>query len=479
MAKLLWLCALLLLASAAPAGAQTGDRALARTGMRVPRPAGRAVAVRGAELTTDSSERPQFKDKGVLPFGDTHFFGSPTGTALGGPVVAMASTPDGNGYWLAAANGSVFAYGDAGHYGGAQELHLQGPVIGMATTVGGLGYWLVTMDGAAYSFGDARYYGSLAPGKTRYPVVGFSATPDGDGYWMVTSHGQVYGFGDAHLYGSLGGTNLHSIPVVAIASSVDGRGYWLVQGGGEVVPYGDAPRLGGMRGHPPVSGIAVTSDGQGYWLVCGNGEVDAFGDAQYYGGNDNAVPRPPITAIVAGPDDEGYWLLDSEAFSVSFTGTGSQSAGVPRRRAQIVAAAASQLGPSPDGGGFCNPYGPCEEWCALFATWAWESAGVRIPRYAFVGDVYYWAARHTKVVPVSTRPAPGDLVLYGTGPKNVSTSPHMGVVAQVWPDGAIDTVEGDAGPGPGGWTSVLVNGPFLPSQSYFANGMPIYAFALP
>ena len=55
----------------------------------------------------------------------------------------------------------------------------------------------------------------------------------------------------------------------------------------------------------------------------------------------------------------------------------------------------------------------------------------------------------------------------------------MGVVAQVWPDGEIDTVEGDAGPGPGGWTSVLVNGPFLPSQSYFANGVPIYAFAVP
>jgi hypothetical protein len=55
----------------------------------------------------------------------------------------------------------------------------------------------------------------------------------------------------------------------------------------------------------------------------------------------------------------------------------------------------------------------------------------------------------------------------------------MGVVAQVWPDGEIDTVEGDAGPGPDGWTSVLMNGPYLPSQSYFANGMPIYGFALP
>jgi hypothetical protein len=29
----------------------------------------------------------------------------------------MAATPDGQGYWLAAADGGVFAYGDAGFLG--------------------------------------------------------------------------------------------------------------------------------------------------------------------------------------------------------------------------------------------------------------------------------------------------------------------------------------------------------------------------
>jgi hypothetical protein len=102
-----------------------------------------------------------------------------------------------------------------------------------------------------------------------------------------------------------------------------------------------------------------------------------------------------------------------------------------------------------------------------------------VPRYPFVGDVYYWAAEHTRVLLPRDLPAPGDLVLYGTGPQNASTSPHIGVVAQVWPDGEIDTIEGDAGPAPGGWASVLMNGPYLPSQSYFANGMPVYGFAVP
>jgi hypothetical protein len=412
-----------------------------------------------------------FKDGGVLRYGAAEFFGSPTQTHLAAPIVAMAATPDGQGYWLVGADGGVLSYGDARYFGSAGALDLYAPIVAMAATADGGGYWLVGADGGVFTFGDARYYGG--PTHVPEPIVGFAATPNGEGYWLVGSHGEVYAFGDAKYYGSLGATNLHNLPVVAIASSHDGGGYWVVQGGGEVIPYGDAPRLGGMRGHPPVAGIAVTADGLGYWLVCGNGEVDAFGDAHNFGGNNLALPRPPISSIVADPAGPGYWLLDSEAFPVSLDHPSGGAHG------DIVKIAASQLGPSRGGENYCNPYGPCEEWCALFATWVWESAGIAIPRYPFVGSVYDWARRHTRVAPVTAKPAPGDLVLYGTGPQNANTSPHMGVVAQVWPDGEIDTVEGDAGPGPDGWTSVLVNGPYLPSQSYFANGMPIYGFALP
>jgi hypothetical protein len=428
-----------------------------------------AAAVQPGEH--DAAATGIFKDGGVLRYGAAQFFGSPTQTHLAAPIVAMAATPDGDGYWLVGADGGVMSYGDARYFGGAGTLHLYGPIVAMAATADGGGYWLVGEDGGVFTFGDARYYGG--PTHVPEPIVGFAATPNGGGYWLVGSHGEVYAFGDASYYGSLGATNLHNLPVVAIASSYDGGGYWVVQGGGEVVPYGDAPRLGGMRGHPPVAGIAVTSDGLGYWLVCDNGEVDAFGDAHAFGGNNLAVPRPPISAIVADPAGPGYWLLDSEAFPVSLDHPGGGAHG------DIVKIALSQLGPSGGGENYCNPYGPCEEWCALFATWVWESAGIAIPRYPFVGSVYDWAKRHTRVVPVTAQPAPGDLVLYGTGPQNANTSPHMGVVAQVWPDGEIDTVEGDAGPGPDGWTSVLVNGPYLPAQSYFANGMPIYGFAVP
>jgi CHAP domain len=420
-----------------------------------------------------------FDGRGILTYGAAPFLGSPAGDRLAAPIVSMTGLPTGRGYWLAGANGAVFAYGQARNYGGAERDDLRSPVVNITATPDGEGYWLVTAGGSVWAYGDAHDYGSITPGATPYPVVGFASTPDGEGYWMATSHGQVYSFGEARYHGSLGQTNLHSLPVVAIGSSQDGDGYWLVQGGGEVVPYGDAPRLGEMRGHPPVVGMAVTPDGRGYWLACGDGEVDAFGDAKYMGGNNEANPRPPIASIVADAPDGGYWLLDAQAFRVTFSGVGSMRGADTPRASSIVSIAASQLGPSSRGGGYCNPYGPCEEWCALFATWVWERAGVAIPRYAFVGDVYYWAHRHTAVLRADARPRPGDLVLYGTGPQSVRTSPHIGVVAQVWPDGAIDTVEGDAGPGRGGWTSVLVNGPYYPGQSFFANGMPIYGFAVP
>ena len=36
------------------------------------------------------------------------------GVALRVPIVGMAATPDGKGYWLAGHDGGVFSFGDAG-----------------------------------------------------------------------------------------------------------------------------------------------------------------------------------------------------------------------------------------------------------------------------------------------------------------------------------------------------------------------------
>lgn len=38
------------------------------------------------------------------------------------PIVGMASTPTGEGYWLVAADGGVFAFGDAGYFGNVEYV---------------------------------------------------------------------------------------------------------------------------------------------------------------------------------------------------------------------------------------------------------------------------------------------------------------------------------------------------------------------
>jgi hypothetical protein len=147
----------------------------------------------------------------------------------------------------------------------------------------------------------------------------------------------------------------------------------------------------------------------------------------------------------------------------------------------IVAAAESQVGWNYDAtqGTHCNPYGPCEEWCALFSTWVWQQAGVAIPSYPLVAQVYDWAAGQGTALGPRALAAPGDAVLYGTGPENLYTAVHMGIVAEAWPDGAVVTIEGDAGPAPPGYGAVIINGPFLPADSPIYNGYPIFAYAEP
>jgi hypothetical protein len=259
-----------------------------------------------------------------------------------------------------------------------------------------------------------------------------------------------------------------------MSPTASGGGYWLVGADGGVFTFGNA-RFFGSLGATSISGwinaMAATSSGDGYWLANANGDVYHFGDAVFRGDNVETARAEPIVQIARTPDGDGYWLLEPDAFPTGFSSPGGGGT--------IVAVAASQIRADPVAGYFCNPYGPCEPWCALFATWVWQRAGIPIPSIPFVGNVFTWAAQNTSVLSPTATPSPGDFVLYGTGPQTVSTAVHMGVVAQVWPDGAVTTIEGDAGPGPNGGYNVIMNGPFLPTDSNTYNGTPIFAFAVP
>ena len=343
--------------------------------------------------------------------------------------------------------------------------------------------------GGVIGFGDAQALATVPPTTPLNSVmvaiaaVPGSASSTGQGYWLAAADGGVFTAGDAGFYGSLGSLPLVG-PVVAIAPTPDGKGYWLAAMDGGVFSFGDAQFYGSMGGQAladPVVAMAATHDGGGYVEVLSNGVVYTFGDARPFGSlaggyGGNPADIPPISGVALTPDDGGYWLLEPDGWNYRFV---NPSSATSPTGAAITSIADTQVRNDPVAGYFCNPYGPCEAWCSLFATWVWRQAGVPIPSYAFTGDMYYWAQSHTTVLPPTAAPVAGDAVLFGTGPSSVATSLHVGLVAQRWPDGAIVDVEGDSGPAPNGSLAVTINGPYLPSESAAVNGMPIYAYAVP
>ena len=72
---------------------------------------------------------------------------------------------------MAGSDGGVFGYGDAPFYGSAGGFHLRVPVVGMAMTPDGGGYWLASSDGNVLTFGDAQYLGAAVLPVFAAPVV--------------------------------------------------------------------------------------------------------------------------------------------------------------------------------------------------------------------------------------------------------------------------------------------------------------------
>ena len=230
-------------------------------------------------------------DGSISGFGNDNYLtylGALGATMLNAPIVGMATTPDGGGYWMVAADGGVFAYGDAGFYGSMGAKPLNQPIAGMATTSDGKGYWMVAADGGIFAFGDAGFQGSMGGMPLNQPIVGMTPSPGG-GYRMVASDGGIFAFGDAPFYGSMGGMPLNQ-PIVGMTATPDGLGYWMVATDGGIFAFGDAAFWGSTGAIPlntPVVGMNATPDGKGYWLASGDGGVFAFGNAPFYGSGNN------------------------------------------------------------------------------------------------------------------------------------------------------------------------------------------------
>jgi hypothetical protein len=89
---------------------------------------------------------------------------------LNKPIVGMASTADGGGYWLVASDGGIFSFGDAQFYGSTGSMGVTSPITTMVPSADGKGYAIFTQSGGAYTFGDAST-GSGGSAASSGPVV--------------------------------------------------------------------------------------------------------------------------------------------------------------------------------------------------------------------------------------------------------------------------------------------------------------------
>ena len=368
------------------------------------------------------------------------------------PIVGVAATPDGKGYWEVAADGGIFTFGDAGFYGSMGGQHLNAGMVGMAATPDGKGYWEVAADGGIFTFGDAGFYGSMGGQHLNAGMVGMAATPDGKGYWLAGADGGVFAFGDARFYGSMGGQHLNA-GMVGMAATPDGKGYWLAGADGGVFAYGDARFYGSMANqtlNDPVTGIAAAPAG-GYWLTAADGGVFTFGNARFYGSMGGKTLAASVEAITAAPNGAGYWLAaaDGGIFAYGSAAYDGRASYTPPRPApsttgQLAANfATGWLGLNWKGinNDYWHAFNPPEYWCSDFATYVWQHAGIAVPTRPAVLDFLSWVRQNGKYSSDLSNLHVGDVIFYNNG----GTKQHVGVVIQVNANGTVVTADGDFG----------------------------------
>lgn len=365
-----------------------------------------------------------------------------TGSGGSGSVVGMATTPDGNGYWIAFSSGAVYSCGDAAAglaasstYASGAALAANSPVSAITAAPSGQGYWLVNQIGQVASFGSAVSYGGVTTALNK-PIVAMAADPATGGYWLLGGDGGVFSF-DAPFYGSTGNIHLNA-PAVGMAATTNGGGYYFVASDGGVFTYGNAAFHGSMGATPlnkPVVGMAVDPATGGYWLDAADGGIFSF-DAPFYGSTGNIVLSEPCVGMTSMPSGDGYRFVAADGGIFDFGGAGfygsavgtSATGGQPSQAAlQAVAFAKSKVGdPYLYGGTGVGGYD-----CSGLMQAAYASAGVSLPRTT---QAQYGAF---PLLASGAPLEPGDLVFFGSSPSNIG---HDGIY--IGGGNLIDSVQG-------------------------------------
>ena len=138
-------------------------------------------------------------DGGVFAFGDAGYFGSMGGRPLAKPMVGIGRRAQRRRLLDRGLGRRGLRLRRCGvlRFDGRTARSTR-PVVGMAATSDGGGYWLVASDGGVFAFGDARFFGSMG-GRPLDPTRGGDGRRAGGGYWMVASDGGIFAFGGARI----------------------------------------------------------------------------------------------------------------------------------------------------------------------------------------------------------------------------------------------------------------------------------------
>ena len=208
---------------------------------------------------------------------------------------------------MTASDGGVFNYGNLPFCGSTGNLLLTKPVVGIAVTPDGGGYWLVASDGGVFAFGDAAFHGSAGNIALTKPIVGMAVTPDGGGYWLVASDGgrvrlrrrRLPRLGREHrAHQTRGGHGRHPRRWRVLARGVRRRA---------CSPTATPPstaRRGNIRLTKPMVGMAVDARTGGYWLVASDGGVFAY-DSPFLGSAGNLRLVKPVVGMMATKSGSG------------------------------------------------------------------------------------------------------------------------------------------------------------------------------